>query len=59
MICFVLPDGTHIRGCDRHRGEHPYDVCQQQFEERWRKIKEHEQAIVALRAEAQAAGDLL
>lgn len=25
--CYVNPDGTHVRGCDAHGGQHPYDWC--------------------------------
>jgi hypothetical protein len=23
-ICYVSPDGSHVRGCEEHLGEHPY-----------------------------------
>jgi len=28
-ICYIEPDGTHVRGCDQHLGEHPYDWCRE------------------------------
>lgn len=29
VVCYVNPDGSHVRGCDLHQGEHPWDWCRQ------------------------------
>lgn len=39
-ICFVNADGSHVRGCEAHRGAHPYDWCVEESERRLRRIDE-------------------
>lgn len=39
-ICYVNPDGSHVRGCNLHAGEHPYDWCDAQFERMKRRLAE-------------------
>lgn len=39
-ICFVNADGSHVQGCERHTGLHPYDWCIAATDARTRKIAE-------------------
>jgi hypothetical protein len=50
-ICFVNPDGSHVRGCDRHMGEHPYDWCKKDFNEKLDRIDELQKELNRLKIE--------
>ncbi len=39
-ICYVNPDGSHVRGCEQHMGKHPWDWCRDRREERRKRIEE-------------------
>lgn len=44
-ICYINPDGSHVRGCDQHRGDHPWDWCRDRLEERRQRIAELEREL--------------
>ncbi len=48
-ICYVNPDGSHVRGCDVHTGQHPADWCDMKRAERRRRIAELESELHRLR----------
>ncbi len=56
-ICYINPDGSHVRGCDQHRGEHPYDWCRDRRAERLQKIADLERELAQLREVSQREGD--
>jgi hypothetical protein len=39
-ICYELPDGEHVRGCETHQGKHPFDWCRDRQLERQERVLE-------------------
>lgn len=58
-ICYLNPDGSHTRGCDRHNGEHPYDWCRTAYERRAAEMAELRTRLNKLELEDVAQGDEL
>ena len=55
-VCYINPDGSHVRGCEPHRGEHPYRWCKARREQR--DLRRLELSVELAELQRQADADL-
>lgn len=48
MICYINPDGSHVRGCDQHLGAHPAQWCESAYKQRIARMQELREELLRL-----------